>query len=271
LQGDEAPAGFFPPDRDGPRPLAASGEGWGPVSAGLIVLQVGFSLIAAGAVVLVLLALGLCIAGVGAMRLDGDPTPAALWAGALVLGLVSLGGLVSLVGQGICCAVPGRSHLKGLILTALVCSLASQALGVVHGIVDATRESPLPVQQGQLLGGRDPLGRGPGRDPAGVLLFVSTAVFAVVGHFLLAGFLRAVGRHFGDLGLAGQADDYMRSLGFFLAVVAGLLAISCVPILGLLAYALPLVVVIGGVILFIKLFNLLAATRSTIATAMAQG
>src|SRR5262249_48881976 len=110
----EAPAGFFPPDRDAPRPLAASGEGWGPVRAGFTVLQVGVGLIAAAFTIVVLLVVGFYMAGTGGVRLDaGVPT---LIAGGLLL----LGFLVYLVGQGICCAVPGRSGHKGLILTALV-------------------------------------------------------------------------------------------------------------------------------------------------------
>jgi hypothetical protein len=288
-QNADAPAGFFPPDRDAPRPLAASGEGWAPVRAGLAVLQVGLGLIGAGVAALALLLLGLCLAGTGGMRLDaGLPTPGEIAAvgGALITaGIILLGGLVFLVGQGICCAVPVRSGHRGLILTALVCSLAGQALGVASGIADASGhvegDSP-PVQQ---QGRGEPLGRGRVPSAAGALLSVSAVVFLVVGHFLLAGFLRGVGRYFGDLGLAGQAHDYIKHLGTFLAIVVGLLVISYLPLLGFLpmltclpwlgyiagVIALSLVLLIYGAILFIKLFNLLASARATVATAMAQG
>ncbi len=268
--------GFFPPDRDGPKPLAASGEGWGPVRAGLTVLEVGLGLIAAGFGILALLILGLCIADPGTVRLGGGiPSPAALPAlggGLIVLVLLLLGALTLLAGQGICGAVPGRTGLRGLVLTALVCSLAGQTLGLVYGALDAAREpSASAQQQQQTEGTHDPLGRSLVPGAEGVLLFVSAGVLTVVGHFLLAGFLRGVGNYFEDPTLAAQADDYIRHLATFLAIVAGLYGLTCVPAMRPVALALPLVLVIYGVILFVKLFNLLAATRSTVAEAIAQG
>jgi hypothetical protein len=275
-QDTEAPAGFFPPDRDAPRPLAASGAGWGPVRAGLTVLQVSVGLFAAAVTVLVLLVVGFCMAGTGGLRLEaGLPASGALAAvggGLIVGGLLLLGFLVYLVGQGICCAVPGQSGLKGLIITALVCSLASQVFCFVGGIAEASsRNADGDLQQPQREVWGEPPGRSRAPSAASLLVSVSWLVLFAVGHFLLAGFLRGVGRYFGDLGLVGQAEDYIKNLGTFLAIMIGLFAVSCVPVLALLSIALPFVFVVFVVILFIKLFNLLAATRATVATALVQG
>jgi hypothetical protein len=275
----DAPAGFFPADQYGPRPLAGSGAGWGPVRVGLLLLQIGMGLWGAGFLILLIAVVGSCALGggrsaLGAAAFPGGDGIAQIVVGLLFVGLMLLGTLVFLVGQGVCCAVPGRSRVRGLIIAALVCSLTSQGLSFVgEGARVLVSGQGGAGQQGEKMNwDANALGRGvAAASVAALVIGVAVIVLLVVGFFLLAAFLQGVGNYFGDIGLVNQAGGFIKHLATFIGVMVGLVAISCVPIIGLLVIALPFVFLIYVIALFIMLFNLLAATRSTVAIALAQG
>jgi hypothetical protein len=270
----EAPRGFFPPDQYAPRPLEGSAEGWGPVRVGLILLQVGLSLFAAAIGLSLLLAFGLCMTGGGGLRLNigfpPDDRVGGLVVGVLLVTALSLlGSLVFVVGLGVCCAVPARTALRGLILAALVCSLPGQALNLVSTFTDLGLRPPdrgQPQVGGDLGGDWAGLGQGAAVNLAVAAFALMAVVLWVVGHFLLAAFLQGVARYFGDPWLIDRAADYMRSLIVLVGLFIGVIALSCVPLLNLLA-ALAFLVYL--VIVFVKLFVLIAATRRTVTNALA--
>ncbi len=274
-----APHGFFPPDAYTRRRPSGSGEGWGPVRVGLLLLQIGLGLVAGATVVYLLALAGLCIVGgVPAPRdfIQGDG-PLLLVIGALLaLGLVLLAVLSFLVGEAMCCAVPRRSGTRGMIVAALVCSLIGHALSVVSSLTPAFSGAqrraqflePLPFgRDGAPWEGRQEVTV----DLASGAFALVSMIFGVVSHFLLAGFLQGLARYFGDPRLLERAGDYLANLGKFVAAVVILLVMTCVPILGVLgAIALLAVLLIYGIVLFVKLFNLLAEARRTVIQGMVQ-
>jgi hypothetical protein len=269
----EAPRGFFPRDPYAAA-LGGSGAGWGPVRVGLLLLQIGLGLFAAALAVYLVAAVGLCMAA------GGGPLPGggfALVGGVLfAVALVLVGALLFLVGQAMCYAVPTRSGIRGMIVAALVCSLVGHAVSFVGGIAqasaDAQRRARQPEEPGPDWGGGLP-GRlgGEGANPAAAAASLVGALFGMVSHFLLAAFLQGVARYFGDAALLDRAADYFKNLITFLGLVLGLFVFSCVPVLGLLAaIALLGVLLVYGIILFVKFFTLLAETRRTVTDALAR-
>jgi hypothetical protein len=276
----ETPRGFFPPDQYAPALPGGSGEGWAPVRVGLLLLQIGLGLFVAAIAVYLIAAAGLCMVGAGGLR-PGQELPqgsgifAALGGVLFAFGLVLLGSLVFLVGQAMCCAAPGRSGVRGLIIAALVCSLAGHAASVGGGLAQVSGNARRQVQQEQPdldwsrgLPGR---GAGEGTNLAAAAFSLSGALLGLVSHFLLAGFLQGVGHYFGDMAVIDRAADYFKNLITFIGLVLGLLVFSCVPVLGLLAgIGLLGVLFIYGIILFVKFFNLIAETRRTVTNALAR-
>jgi hypothetical protein len=109
------------------------------------------------------------------------------------------------------------------------------------------------------------LGQGAAVNLAVAAFALMALVLWVVGHFLFAAFLQGVARYFGDPWLIDRAADYMRSLIVLVGLFVGAIALSCVPLLNLLA-ALAFLVFL--VIVFVKLFVLIAATRRTVTNAL---
>lgn len=209
----------------------ATDPGWLRVRNGLATLYYCIAIIF---ITIILIGIGMAVAFAVAGAGGGDPPIAAI----ILLGLGGLvmigAGIGSFVGQIMCIGVPENSGARGLIIGAVVCTVANVLCSMVGGAADSQAISGL----GSLL--------------------------SIVGSILFILFIRQSAAYLGDQQLATSA---LRFLIFGVAVVVGAIVIGIMAgIAGVpaLLAILGLAAIVCGIIYLVWYLRLIRGLMTTI-------
>lgn len=249
-----------------------------PLAPGWNIVKIGLSLMYWGVVsifiaILVYVAFALVAAGIlaGGMGQANGPPLALLGVLAMVIiGAMAIAGIVYIIGQCLCCAVPPESGARGLAIGSVACLLLLIVLGVGFFCMSFT----LVRRQVQ---------PGPGMafapDAAAPLWLFFLAMLVLIGlyatgHTLFVLFVRRTASYFDNGPLVQSTVGYLvlyyvlMGLNLFLTLIQAVLRDPGVaPLFG----CLGLIMLIVGLILLVWYLRLIAGTRDTINNALRFG
>jgi hypothetical protein len=200
-----------------------------------------------------------------------DPVGATALFGLLIVALMGLviGALLGFIGLCLCCTAPAESHVKGLAIGSVVCSVCAIVLGVINFLLMVAAD---PWQRGLFLAGPDlQLG-------VALLLGGLTLLTHVVAVDLFILFLKGLSRFFDNPSLARKANGFLVLYALFVgvAVVFNLMPIMVFreihgpPREGVegMLFCLGLLTLFFFVVVFLSLVDLVTRTRNTLAASV---